>query len=84
MTALLPSAVKGVKCKLHHINRRHKNTPAVLPARRTCQGVETAKAEGEMEKPYFLHMAGLIVSDIRCIILFQCNFKIYTTFELTQ
>ena len=35
-------------------------------------------------KAIFLHMAGLIVSDIRCIILFQCNFKIYTTFELTQ
>ena len=32
LTALLPSAVNSVKCKPHHINRRHQNTADVLPA----------------------------------------------------
>jgi len=44
LTALLPSVVKSVKCKLHHINRCHQNTPGVLPVQRTCHRVETAKA----------------------------------------
>ena len=56
----------------------------VLPAQHTCHGVETAKAEGEMAKPYFCTQAGLTVSDFCCIILLQCKFKIYTTFELMQ
>ena len=55
MTALLAPVAKSVKCKLHHINRCHQNTPAVLPAQRTGQWVETAKAEGEMTKPHFLN-----------------------------
>jgi len=64
MTALLASVVKSAKCKLHHINTQHYNTPAVLPAQRTCHRFDTAKAEGEMAKPYFCTQAGLIVSDL--------------------
>jgi len=52
-TAPLASAVNSAKCKLHHTNRHHQNTPAVLPAQRTGHGAENAKAEGEMTKPHF-------------------------------
>jgi len=61
-TALLAPAVKSVKCKLHHNNRHHQNTPGVLPARRTYHGVETAKDEDEMARPQFCIQSGLIVS----------------------
>jgi len=36
---------------------------SVLLAQHTCHRVETAKAEGEMAKPYFCTQAGLTVSD---------------------
>jgi len=38
--------------------------PAVLPAQRTGHEVETAKAEGEMAKPYFCTQAGLTVTSV--------------------
>jgi len=35
------------------LNRRHQNTPAVLPAQRNGHRAETATAEGEIAKPHF-------------------------------
>jgi len=37
---------------------------SVLLAQRTCHGVETAKPEGEMAKPYFCTQAALTVTSV--------------------
>jgi len=43
--------------------------PCVFPAQCTGQGVETAKALGELAKPYFCTQAGLTESDCCCVTL---------------